>query len=64
MEKHEQSWGLRSQIMVTARQLFNTQGYDNTTLEDISKQLKISDIEVLHFFRSEDELLEAVWSEK
>ena len=63
MEKCTQSCSLRYQVMETARQLFHAQGYDHTTLEDISKQLKINDHEVFNFFRSKDDLLEAVWSE-
>ncbi len=64
MEKLTKASRLRNKIMEAARQLFKTQGYDNTTLEDISKQLQISDIEVLKYFSSEGDLLEAVWSEK
>ena len=63
MERCNQSYSLRDQIMATARQLFHAQGYDHTTLEDISKQLKINDHEVCNVFRSKDDLLEAVWSE-
>ena len=63
MERYTQSYSLRDQIMATARQLFRAQGYDHTTLEDISKQLKINDHEVVTFFKSKDDLLETVWSE-
>lgn len=54
---------LRKQIMETARFLFQRQGFDRTTLQDISARLDLSEITVAAYFPSRDELLEAVWSE-
>ncbi len=63
MANKNQSRILRYQIMEAARQLFEAQGYDYTTLEDITERLKINDRQILVFFSSKDDLLEAVWSE-
>ncbi len=63
MPNKNQSRILRYQIMETARQLFQSQGYEYTTLEDITGRLKIKERQILEFFRSKDDLLEAVWSE-
>ncbi len=63
MKNSAQQHNLRPQIMETARHLFQTKGYDNTTFKDITDLLRIKEQLVLKFFRSKDDLLEAVWSE-
>ncbi len=63
MADKNQSYMLRCQIIKTARQLFQVQGYDYTTFEDITEHLKIKERQILNFFHSKDDLLEAVWSE-
>lgn len=54
---------LRSSIVQTARELFDSQGYDNTTVHDLVDRLDISDTLFFVYFQSLDELLEIVWSE-
>ncbi len=63
MKNSSQPHNMRPQIMETARHLFQTKGYDITTFKDITDLLKIKEQLVLKFFRSKDDLLEAVWSE-
>lgn len=54
---------LRKEIMETARSLFTTKGFEQTSLGDITKELNISDKIVFTYFKSVDEILEVVWSE-
>ena len=53
----------RRDIIEAARALFQQQGFDQTTLQDIASSLDLSEATVLACFSSMDELLEAVWSE-
>ncbi len=53
----------RRNILEAARFLFQQQGYDQTTLQDIKARLGLSETTILAFFTSIDDLLEAVWSE-
>jgi len=50
----------RSDIVESARQLFRTKGYDKTTIQDVMDQLGIAKGTVYHYFKSKEELLEAV----
>lgn len=54
---------LRRDIMETARFLFRQQGFEQTTLQDITARLEVSETAVYAYFSSKDDLLEAVWSE-
>ncbi|WP_163337370.1 helix-turn-helix domain-containing protein [Desulfopila sp. IMCC35008] len=54
---------LRCIIVQTARELFDSQGFDNTTVHDLVDRLDISDSLFCAYFKSLDELLEIVWSE-
>lgn len=58
-----ESTTLRRDIMETARSLFQQQGFDQTTLQDITSRLEVSETIVAAYFPSIDDLLEAVWSE-
>lgn len=50
-------------IIQTAKHLFDTKGFDQTTCHDITKSIGISDVELLNYFNSLDEILEVIWSE-
>lgn len=54
---------IRQKIMETARVLFQRQGFDQTTLQDVTARLQLSEAAVTSVFPSMDDLLEAVWSE-
>ncbi|KJR97460.1 MAG: hypothetical protein VR65_24120 [Desulfobulbaceae bacterium BRH_c16a] len=54
---------IRRKIMETARFLFRQQGFDQTTIRDITEQLGLSETVITGYFSSKDDLLEAVWSE-
>jgi len=56
--------GGRHEIVQTARLLFNTRGFDQTTLEDLLRALNIGEGVFLENFNSMDQLLEVVWSER
>jgi len=55
---------LRHEIVAAARALFADKGYDHTTLSDITERLKVKEQAIYEFFRSKDDLLEAVWAER
>jgi AcrR family transcriptional regulator len=50
----------RSEIVKTARHLFQTKEYDKTTMQDVMDQLGIAKGTIYHYFKSKEELLEAV----
>ena len=50
----------RSEIVKTARYLFQTKEYDKTTMQDVMDQLGIAKGTIYHYFKSKEELLEAV----
>ena len=50
----------RAEIVKAARQLFGTKAYDETTIQDVMDRLDIAKGTVYHYFRSKEELLEAV----
>lgn len=54
---------LRQKIMEAARYLFGQQGFDHTTLQDITERLNLCESVFAMHFVSKDDLLEAVWSE-
>ena len=50
----------RSEIVKTARHLFQTKEYDKTTMQDMMDQLEIAKGTIYHYFKSKEELLETV----
>lgn len=50
----------RREIVAAAQKLFQEQGYDDTTMQDLMREVGISKGAVYHYFRSKDELLDAV----
>jgi AcrR family transcriptional regulator len=50
----------RSEIVKTARHLFQTKEYDKTTIQDVMDHLGIAKGTIYHYFKSKEELLEAV----
>jgi len=50
----------RAEIIKTARDLFLTQDYDKTTMQDFMNHLGIAKGTIYHYFKSKEELLEAV----
>jgi len=49
-------------IVETAEMLFRTQGFDNTTVRDITIHLSITDSLFFYYFESVDEILDLLWS--
>ncbi len=49
-------------IIQTARSLFINNGFDNTTIDDITISLQISDESFGKYFSSLNELLEVLWA--
>lgn len=56
-------YSMRGAILRTAKYLFDMKGYDDTSLDEVCKYLQIQEQVFYLFFRSKDDLLEAVWSE-
>jgi AcrR family transcriptional regulator len=50
----------RREIVEMARQLFDTQTYDGTSMQDVMGALGIAKGTIYHYFKSKDELLAAV----
>src|ERR1700733_1641467 len=50
----------RAEIVRTARELFLKKDYDKTTMQDFMDQLGIAKGTIYHYFKSKEELLEAV----
>ncbi|HSM72219.1 MAG TPA: TetR/AcrR family transcriptional regulator [Anaerolineales bacterium] len=50
----------RQEIVATARELFQKKDYENTTMRDIMDALGIAKGTIYHYFKSKEELLEAV----
>lgn len=50
----------KQEIVATARELFLSKGYDNTTMKDVMVKLNIAKGTIYHYFSSKDELLDAV----
>ncbi len=53
----------RTEIITAARELFHTQGYEKTTMRHVMDKLGIAKGTIYHYFRSKEEMLEAVVSE-
>lgn len=53
----------RAEIIAAARELFDTQGYEKTTMRHVMDKLGIAKGTIYHYFRSKEELLEVVVSE-
>jgi AcrR family transcriptional regulator len=50
----------RQEIVATARELFQKKDYESTTMQDIMDALGIAKGTIYHYFKSKEELLEAV----
>ena len=50
----------RQEIVAAARQLFQVNEYEKTTMQDVMNQLRIAKGTIYHYFKSKEELLEAV----
>lgn len=50
----------RQEIVETARELFQKKGYESTTMRDIMDALGIAKGTIYHYFKSKEELLDAV----
>lgn len=50
----------RDEIVTTARHLFLSKGYDATTMQDVMQSLGIAKGTIYHYFKSKEQLLEAV----
>jgi AcrR family transcriptional regulator len=50
----------RQEIVAAARQLFQTKDYEKTTMQDVMDRLEIAKGTIYHYFKSKEELLEAV----
>ena len=50
----------RQEIVATAREFFQKKDYENTTMRDIMDALGIAKGTIYHYFKSKEELLEAV----
>jgi AcrR family transcriptional regulator len=50
----------RQEIIAAARQLFQAKTYQNTSMNDVMEQLGIAKGTIYHYFKSKEELLEAV----
>jgi AcrR family transcriptional regulator len=50
----------RAEIIKTARNLFQIRDYDKTTMQDVMVELGIAKGTIYHYFKSKEELLEAV----
>ena len=50
----------RQELVESARQLFLTKGYDETSMQNVMEHLSIAKGTIYHYFKSKEELLEAV----
>jgi AcrR family transcriptional regulator len=50
----------RLEIILAARELFETKDYETTTMQNVMDQLGIAKGTIYHYFKSKEELLEAV----
>jgi AcrR family transcriptional regulator len=50
----------KAEIIQAARSLFQTKDFDNTTMQDVMEVLGIAKGTIYHYFKSKEELLEAV----
>jgi AcrR family transcriptional regulator len=50
----------RQEIVMAARQLFQVKEYEKTTMQEVMDQLSIAKGTIYHYFKSKEELLEAV----
>src|SRR5262249_35501881 len=50
----------RAEILKTAAHLFRTKDYEKATMQDVMDELDIAKGTIYHYFKSKEELLEAV----
>jgi TetR/AcrR family transcriptional repressor of nem operon len=60
MKKEEQSRETIGKILNSSSNLFLTKGYENTTIQDIINESKITKGAVYHHFKSKEEILERI----
>lgn len=53
----------RRQIIVAAAELFDNDGYSNSSMEDIAGRLAIAKPTLYHYFRSKEEIFESIHEE-
>jgi AcrR family transcriptional regulator len=61
--RERQRHGRRSRILAVARELFNAQGYEKTTLDEVAQQVELSPVTVVNYFGSKGALLLAIQTE-
>ncbi|MDF2532153.1 MAG: TetR family transcriptional regulator [Clostridia bacterium] len=52
----------RNEILDTAEKLFHAKGYEKCTVNDILKEISIAKGTFYHYFRSKEEVLDAIVS--
>ncbi|MEV6239085.1 helix-turn-helix domain-containing protein [Lentzea sp. NPDC051838] len=60
MTRAAQAERTRAQILVTARRLFATHGYDATSLQTIADEMDVTKANVYYYFRTKSAILEAL----
>ena len=60
MERKNNSVGTKQKVIEVATEIFMTKGYENTTMQDIVKGVKMSSGAIFHHYKSKKEILEAV----
>ncbi len=61
--RHYNELAVYQQIKEAGCHLFNSQGYENTSVSDVVAKLQMREQEFYLYFKSKGELLEAIWSE-
>jgi len=51
---------IRNEVIITAQRLFQKYGYSKTTMEDIAKAMDRGKSTIYYYFKSKDEIFEAV----
>jgi AcrR family transcriptional regulator len=63
VKRGEKAIERKADILKTARLLFETEGYENATMQELMKRLDIAKGTIYHYFPSKEALLEAVIEE-
>lgn len=64
MRKNKYPEQTKENILVAATQLFMEKGYEQTSIQDILDVTKLSKGGLYHYFKSKDEILEAVMQKR
>lgn len=62
MARKNNSEGTKQKVIEVATEIFMTKGYENTTMQDIVKGVKMSSGAIFHHYKSKKEILDAVIS--